>query len=164
MNSKRSYVASASLNGSLYVFGGYNGSVSNRNRLSSTEVISGDGTVSPGTPLPTPRSSHCIVTLPTGNLMILGGDPEENRKNVIIYDILTQNYTTLNSLKYERRNSACALIKNSPLHENRPIVITVGGKRQKTAEVYDYTQPNASWQESKSTWVLFLTTSFAERS
>ena len=35
------------------------------------------------------------------------------------------------------------------MHDNRPVVLAVGGLGQATAEVYDYTQPNAEWQESK---------------
>ena len=41
----------------------------------------------------------------------------------------------------------CAVFK-SVLHENREVVLAVGGYGQATAEVYDYTQTNASWAMS----------------
>ena len=82
--------------------------------------------------------------------MILGGEPSENYKSVITFNTETNTYNeTIPSLNYDRRSAACALIKRSPMHDNRPVVLAVGGLGQKTAEVYDYTQPNASWQDSK---------------
>ena len=63
-------------------------------------------------------------------------------------------------MKYKTINGGCALIKRSPMHDNRPVVLAVGGSGEETAEVYDYTQPNAEWQESKHIGfflVLFLT-------
>ena len=41
--------------------------------LASTELVSQDGTISYGTPLPAARMGHCMVTLRDGNVMILGG-------------------------------------------------------------------------------------------
>ena len=43
--------------------------------LASTELVSQDGTISDGTPLPVARSHHCMVTLHDGRVMILGGMP-----------------------------------------------------------------------------------------
>ena len=37
---------------------------------------------------------------------------------------------------------------NSPMHENREVVLAVGGYWEATAEVLDYTQPNPAWTES----------------
>ena len=45
----------------------------NRGALASTEIVSQDGTISYGTPLPAARSFHCMVTLRDGRVMILGG-------------------------------------------------------------------------------------------
>merc|ERR1712008_136738 len=36
---------------------------------------------------------------------------------------------------------------NSPMHDNREVVLAVGGNQQATAEVLDYTQPNPEWRE-----------------
>ena len=35
------------------------------------------------------------------------------------------------------------------MHDNRPVVLAVGGYLEATAEFLDYTQQNATWQESK---------------
>ena len=43
--------------------------------LASTELVSQDGTISYGTPLPAARYGHCMVTLHDGRVMILGGYP-----------------------------------------------------------------------------------------
>ena len=44
----------------------------NSGALASTELVKQDGTISYGTPLPAARANHCMVTLPDGNVMILG--------------------------------------------------------------------------------------------
>ena len=44
-----------------------------RGDLANTELVSQDGTISYGTPLPAPRTGHCMVTLHDGRVMILGG-------------------------------------------------------------------------------------------
>ena len=65
MTTGRDFGASVQLNGKLFVMGGIGG----KNILSSTEVISLDGSASqPGTELPFPRSRHCIVKLSTGKV------------------------------------------------------------------------------------------------
>ena len=45
----------------------------NSDGLASTELVKQDGTISVGTPLPAARWFHCMVTLPDGKVMILGG-------------------------------------------------------------------------------------------
>ena len=37
---------------------------------------------------------------------------------------------------------------NSPMHDNREVVLAVGGSGTATAEVLDYTQTNPAWEES----------------
>ena len=56
---------------------------------------------------------------------------------------------------YERFNHACTIFK-SPLHDGRSIAIVAGGYGyvSNKAEVLDFTQDGASWQESNI--ILFL--------
>ena len=61
MNDGRGYFASAVVNNSLWVTGGYGDSVK---KIDSTEFIQVDGTVVVGPNLPNPTSGHCMVTLP----------------------------------------------------------------------------------------------------
>ena len=152
MTTKRSASASVSLNGKLWVMGGWDGIL--LNRLSSSEFVSSDGQPSqPGPELPSPRFGHCAVKLSTGQVMLLGGDPYRpwnlfDSKSVITFDHHTETFnTSLPPLKFDRESFGCAVF-NSAMHENREVVLAVGGNLQATAEVLDHTQPNAEWTES----------------
>ena len=148
MAKKRSKSASVAVNGSLFVTGGLNGAA----RISSTVYITAKGVVSAGPNLPSPRESHCMVSLPSGKLMIIGGMPAENKKSVIVFDPNTNSYNTaVPSLLHERQDFGCTVF-NSPFHNFRPVVLAVGGYGRKTAEIYDFTQPNSEWTESKFTF------------
>ena len=150
MSTKRSYSASVPVNGKLLVFGGWD---DNRNRLATSEYVSPDGDASqPGPDLPGPRSHHCAVKLSNGQVMLLGGYPDE--KSVIIFHPDTEKFDqSLPPLTFERYWSGCAAFK-SPLHDNREVVLAVGGGSQATAEVLDYTQPNPAWTESNYICIL----------
>ena len=78
--------------------------------------------------------------------MLLGGRPDE--KSVIIFHPDTEEFDqSLPPLKFYRRDFGCATF-NSPMHDNREVVLAVGGYEQATAEVLDYTQPNPAWTTS----------------
>jgi hypothetical protein len=141
MATKRAFSASVPVKGKLLVLGGkddYN------NRLATSEYISPDGDVSqPGPDLPGPKYSHCAVKLSNGQVMLLGGSPDE--KSVIIFHPDTEKFDqSLPPLIFERIYFGCAAF-NSPMHDNREVVLAVGGERQATAEVLDYSQPNPAW-------------------
>jgi hypothetical protein len=144
MTTKRSYSASVPVNGKLLVLGGYDG-----DRLATTEYISPSGDASqPGPDLPAPRDEHCAVKLSNGQVMLLGGKPYENHKSAIIFHPETETFDqSLPPMLYDRYEFGCASFY-SPLHDNREVVIAVGGFYQATAEILDYSQPNANWTES----------------
>ena len=146
MTEKRMRSASVVINGSLFVMGGFRGH--SLGAQSSTEYISPDGYASqPGPELPSARYGHCAVMLSTGQVMLLGGQDLES-KSVITFDHHTETFnTSLPPLKFDREHFGCAVF-NSAMHENREVVLAVGGGIQATAEVWDYTQPNAEWTES----------------
>ena len=150
MSTKRETSASVPVNGKLLVLGGGVGD----NRLATSEYVSPDGDASqPGPDLPGPRSSFCAVLLSNGQVMLLGGSPGRNRKNVIIFNPDTEVFDqSLPPLIFERRSAGCAAFK-SPLHDNREVVLAAGGRRQATAEVLDYTQPNPAWTESNYSFI-----------
>ena len=143
MTTKRSYSASVPVNDMLLVMGGYNGS----SVINTTEYISPDGDASqPGPDLPRPRSSHCAVKLSNGQVILLGGYPDQ--KSVIILHPDKETFDqSLPPMTYNRTSAGCASF-NSPMHGNREVVLAVGGRYQATAEVLDYTQRNPSWTES----------------
>ena len=96
-----------------------------------------------------------MVTLPSDKVMILGGyavPAAETPKKVIVFDLKMKNFTVLPSLNYKRMNSGCAIFQ-SAYHENRTVVLAVGGWKVATAEIYDFTKPNSSWTESKIFYV-----------
>ena len=132
MSSKKSGSASVPVKGKLLVLGGHDGD----NRLATSEYVSPDGDASqPGPNLPGPRSSHCAVKLGNGHVMLLGGFPDQ--KTVIILHPDEKTFDqSLPPLKYERWDFGCAAF-NSPMHDNREVVLAVGGWEQATAEVLD---------------------------
>merc|ERR1711971_459818 len=142
MSTNRRRSASVPVKGKLLVLGGWDGD----NRLATSEYVSPDGDASqPGPNLPGPRSSHCAVKLSNGQVMLLGGVP--NSKSVIIFHPDTETFDqTLPPLTFIREDAGCATFK-SPLHDNREVVLAVGGWNEATAEVLDYTQPNPAWTE-----------------
>ena len=145
MTTKRAYSASVPVNGMLLVMGGHDGD----NRLATTEYVSLDSNPSqPGPDLPAPRSNLCVVKLSNGQVILLGGYPKENKKSAIIFHYDTKTFNqSLPSMTHERTNAGCASF-NSPMHDNREVVLAVGGYGESTAEVLDYSQPNAKWNES----------------
>ena len=145
MSTPRQDVASSSLNGALWVTGGFtnNGAAED----ASTEIIYLNGTVRYGPTLPSARDDHCMVTLHNGKVMILGSDGgTTNSKDVIIYDFARNIFQSAPSLLFERKRSACTIFK-STLHGDRPVVLVAGGDDTATAEIYDYTY-HTFWKQS----------------
>jgi hypothetical protein len=153
MATKRSSSASVPVNGKLLVLGGEDDGY---NRLATSEYVFSDGDASqPGPDLPGPRSDHCAVKLSNGQVMLLGGVP--GGKSVIILHPDTETFDqSLPPLIFNRDGASCAAFK-SPLHDNREVVLAVGGYEQATAEVLDYTQPNPAWTESNYSFIYCFT-------
>ena len=142
MTSIRYYHAATVVKDVLFISGGLYSS-----NLATTEYIYSNGTVQSGPNLPLGRHGHCTVTLHDGKVMIIGADYHSSlRKNVLTFDAADNSFTTGPSLSYDRRHAACTLF-HSDLHNGRPVVLSVGGVSQATAEVYDYTISN-QWQTS----------------
>jgi len=144
MSIKRWYSASVPVNGKLLVLGGigYGGI----GYLATSEYVSPDGDASqPGPDLPGPLYGHCAVKLSNGQVMLLGGDLD--KKSVIVFNPDTEIFDqSLPPLTFKRSDAGCAVFK-SPRHDNREVVLAVGGLFEATAEVLDYTQPNPAWTE-----------------
>ena len=71
-----------------------------------------------------------------------------------ISTIITEEFDqSLPPLKFDRWDFGCAAF-NSPMHDNREVVLAVGGWNQATAEVLDYTQTNPAWEESNYEYIL----------
>ena len=145
MNIKRYGHASTVLKDALFITGGRD---SGNNVLASTEFVYSNGTVEVGIDMPLARYGHCMVTLHDGKVMILGAE-KSIRRNTLIYDPANNSYTNGPSLSYDRRHAACTVF-NSPMHNDRPVILAAGGTGETSAELYDYTNAN-QWQTSKYT-------------
>ena len=148
MTTIRTASASVPVNDKLWILGGYN----SVNILATTEYVSLIGDASqPGPDLPSPRAGHCVVKLSNGQVILLGShdrDGDAEQKSVFIFDPDAETFEqSLPSMMYKRSSAGCTVFK-SPMHENREVVLAVGGYGESTAEVLDYSQPNAKWNES----------------
>ena len=147
----RSQLAVAELNGGAWAMGGFSSS-SWSSMESSTEVIYTDGTILDGPDLPETRGRHCAVTLPNGNVVIMGGRTSftvlSSMIDVLIYDISTSTYTSGPDMAYGHENFACAHFY-SDKHGGRPVILSAGGISSSNAEIYDYTSGNGVWEQSK---------------
>jgi len=137
MSSKRSNVASAPLNGALWISGGHDGHGSNR--LSTSELVYENGTIGPGPTLPSKMADHCSVQMENGKIMLINKDGK-----VLIYDASTESFSDGPSTRSSGGLTACALFR-SPAHGNRAVVVRVHG-RGKKAEVFDFTKAS-EWEQ-----------------
>ena len=138
--------------GALWITGG----MDNGLLLSTTELVFPNGTVRWGPSLPEAIGGYCMVTLPNGRIMLLGGYSDPDR--VQFYD-QKLNYLfkgppmpfAMDDMKY---NFACTVF-NSPLHHNRSVVLVTGGralgverKSSRSSLIFDYTYQYL-WENGK---------------
>ena len=101
-----------------------------------------------GISLPYPVSSHCVVTLNDGRVMILGGYDGSSLRKVLIFNSTSGTFSDAPDMLYTRVDHGCASF-NSPLHNHREVVLAAGGYDQDQVELLDYQTEGSSWQESK---------------
>ena len=128
----------------FFKIGGYDGG-----KLESTEIINSHGSVTAGISLPYPVSSHCVVTLNDGRVMILGGIGDSSwLRKVLIFNSTSGTFSDAPDMLDTRRSHGCASF-NSPLHNHREVVLVAGGLWKDTVELLDYQTEGSTWQESK---------------
>ena len=103
-----------------------------------------------GISLPYPVSSHCVVTLNDGRVMILGGVDGSNKvlRKVLIFNSTSGTFSDAPDMLYTRQAPDCAHF-NSPLHNHREVVLVAGGMGQNQVELLDYQTEGSNWEESK---------------
>ena len=93
-----------------------------------------------------------MIKLPSGKLLVTGGYPSWSvGKKVLEYDPATNSYVEMPTLTTSRFQHACAVFQ-SPQHEGRYVAMAAGGRFEATAQILDYSQPNAKWTPSKITF------------
>ena len=97
--------------------------------------------------MPTGRAGHCSITLHDGKIMLIGGHPIRN--GVLVFDPEDNSFKPGPSLLYWREFHGCALFFSAK-HGGRPVVLSAGDYYEYwTAEILDYSVPNARWERSK---------------
>ena len=148
LKTARNQHSSTVLHDALWVIGGLN---SNWPCLKSTELVYPNGTITSGPDLPTPRARHCSIQSEDGKIIIIGGltsSIDTNHKVTTIYDPETATYTDGPDMLYNHENFGCAHFF-SKKHGGRPVILSAGGLGGSKAEIFDYTQENGTWEESK---------------
>ena len=82
--------------------------------------------------------------------MLIGGVSDSGRTATVLKfssSSLNNDPVQVQSMVHERYKHACTIFK-SPLHDGRSIAIVAGFAGSNKAEVLDFTQDGASWQES----------------
>ena len=67
---------------------------------------------------------------------------------VLFYDPVANNFVQGPPMNSDRTTGACTLF-HSPMHDNRPVVLALGGYAGVTAEILDYSTVGAGWEYSK---------------
>jgi len=142
MKNRRYGASTTVINGALWVSGGRD--TPNGDEFASSEYIYPNGTVTEGPTMPSGRSNHCTITLHDNRIIIIGGFPRSNLNSVLVFDPDNNSFNPGPSLLYDRVYDGCALF-SSAKHGGRPVVLSAGG----SAEILDYTVPNAVWERSK---------------
>ena len=73
----------------------------------------------------------------------------DDAKTVLFYDPIANDFVEGPPMNSDRTTLACTLF-NSPMHDNRPVVLALGGFAGVTAEILDYSVVGTEWEYSKS--------------
>ena len=146
--------SSSVLKGALWIIGGYGlynpgSDYPDGGSLNSTELVYPNGTITSGPNMPTSRANHCSVQLEDGRIAIIGG-LDGNYKVTTIYDPETSTFTDGPDMLFNHAKFGCAHFY-SQKHGGRPVVLSAGDGYygSSKAEVWDYSQENGTWEESK---------------
>ena len=147
LTNRMKYGVGAVVNNSIFLFG--SAYVSN---APFSEFLYSDGSTEDGPDLYMSDGNGdfgmCAVTLSTGNVMLMGG--ELNQQRVGVFNPTTGSYTSMAELNFDRYFSACTTFYSAK-HGQREVVYIGGGDNNggyKTVEILDYTLTE-TWEQSK---------------
>ena len=123
-NSVRYAAAAAQLqDGKLLVTGGYNGSVN----LNSAEMLTEEGWESKVPSLPVTIRDHCMVTINSSTVMVIGGWQNYQRSGKTFYFTFgEESWTEGPELKIKRFDQSCGRIRREKDSQVMSIIVTGG--------------------------------------
>ncbi len=125
MNSVRSFAAAAQLqDGNLLVTGGYDGS---HQDLKSSEMLTEEEWESNIPSLPVTIAAHCMVTVNSTTVMVIGGVQNGQYSGKTFYFTFgEESWTEGPKLKYERRWHSCGKIRRNKESQEMSIIVAGG--------------------------------------
>ncbi len=145
MNSVRVYAAAAQFqNGKLLVTGGYDGSLSS---LNSAEMLTEEGWESNIPSLPVAIADHCMVTVNSTTVMVIGGTQNNQYSAKTFYFTLgEESWTEGPELKNKREYHSCGKIRRNKESQEMSIIVAGGydGSYLSSVEILD--EGSYEWQ------------------
>jgi hypothetical protein len=126
MNSVRIYAAAAQLqDGKLLVTGGYDGSFSS---LNSAEMLTEEGWESNMPSLPVTIYAHCMVTVNSTTVMVIGGfqNGQDFSGKTFYFTFGEASWTEGPELKNKRRYHSCGKIRRNKESQEMSIIVAGG--------------------------------------
>ncbi len=124
MNSVSAYVGAAQLqDGTLLVTGGWNGQES----LNVTEMLTEGGWESNIPSLPVTIYAHCIVSVNSTTVMVIGGNQNDKTEGKTFYFTFGElRWTEGPALKYKRSYHSCGKIRRDEESQEMSIIVAGG--------------------------------------
>jgi N-acetylneuraminic acid mutarotase len=146
MTSVRSEAAAAQLqDGKLLVTGGHAGSFS---YLNSTEILTEEGWESTIPSLPVTILGHCMVTVNSSTVMVIGGDQNNEASEKTFYFAFgEESWTEGPGLKNKREFHSCGKIRRNNESQEMSIIVAGGSVRDSylsSVEILD--EGSNEWQ------------------
>lgn len=137
----------------MWIHGGSRGLRDLKECFNDSCFITNDGKMTAGPDLPTTLAAHASI-LVNDEVVIVGGRETLNRcsNRTLIFKASDLSFVKQGPrLNHERQHPS--ITKFSSLnHEGREVIMVAGGFWMSTllsVEIWDYTQPNSTWEESK---------------
>ena len=115
----------------LFVTGGESRRIGKKGILSSTELVTANQTSSiVGPDLPYPVRYHCLLTVNSSSLMLIGGETTIGPSFYLVFNLTSFTWTIgRSSLRQRRSNHACGKVKDENATDpDNVVIVAVGGK------------------------------------
>jgi hypothetical protein len=145
MNSVRVYAAAAQLkDGKLLVTGGYDGSFS---YLKSAEMLTEDGWERNLPSLPVTIIYHCMVTVNSTTVMVIGGfQNSQISGKTFFFTFGEESWTEGPELKNKRRSQSCGKIRRNKDSQEMSIIVAGGYDGSYLSSVEILHEGSVEWQ------------------